>query len=214
MPVTINGNGSISGLSVGGLPNGTVDADTLATNSVTSTKIATGAVGSVGKILQVVSTNVTATSSVSFGYDGARDPTPASVTITSSAANSKFLVSGSISGEGTREDYQIAFVLRRIIGGSATDINVGDASGSRVRLTAMNAQGYTTSNQATTPSTSVIAPYLDSPSQSSGTDITYRIDITGAGGGGTFYFGRTKNNDNNGSNELLPNYITVMEIAA
>ena len=43
MPVTINGNGSITGLSVGGLPNGTVDADTLATNSVTTVKIADGA---------------------------------------------------------------------------------------------------------------------------------------------------------------------------
>ena len=39
MPVTINGNGSITGLSVGGLPNGTVDADTLASNAVTSSKI-------------------------------------------------------------------------------------------------------------------------------------------------------------------------------
>ena len=38
MPVTINGNGHISGLAVGGLPNGTVDADTLATNSVTTVK--------------------------------------------------------------------------------------------------------------------------------------------------------------------------------
>ena len=39
MPITINGNGSITGLSVGGLPNGTVDADTLASNAVTSSKI-------------------------------------------------------------------------------------------------------------------------------------------------------------------------------
>ena len=41
MPVTINGDGSITGLSVGGLPNGTVDADTLASNCVTSAKLAT-----------------------------------------------------------------------------------------------------------------------------------------------------------------------------
>ena len=46
MPVTINGDGSIAGLSVGGLPNGTVDADTLASNAVTSAKIAANAVGS------------------------------------------------------------------------------------------------------------------------------------------------------------------------
>ena len=44
MPVTINGNGSITGLAVGGLPNGSVDADTLASNAVTTAKIATSAV--------------------------------------------------------------------------------------------------------------------------------------------------------------------------
>ena len=38
MPVTINGNGSIKGLSVGGLPNGIVDTDVLADNAVTSAK--------------------------------------------------------------------------------------------------------------------------------------------------------------------------------
>ena len=44
MPVTINGNGSITGLAVGGLPNGTVDADTLASNAVTTAKIANSSV--------------------------------------------------------------------------------------------------------------------------------------------------------------------------
>ena len=44
MPVTINGNGSVTGLSVGGLPDGTVDADTLASNAVTTNKIANSAV--------------------------------------------------------------------------------------------------------------------------------------------------------------------------
>ena len=44
MPVTINGDGSITGLSVGGLPDGSVDADTLASNAVTTTKIANSAV--------------------------------------------------------------------------------------------------------------------------------------------------------------------------
>ena len=45
MPVTINGDGSISGLSVGGLGNGgIVDADSLASNAVTTAKIANSAV--------------------------------------------------------------------------------------------------------------------------------------------------------------------------
>ena len=39
MPVTINGDGSIAGLSVGGLPNGIVDTDVLANGAVTNTKV-------------------------------------------------------------------------------------------------------------------------------------------------------------------------------
>ena len=44
MPVTINGDGSITGLAVGGLPDGSVDADTLASNSVTAAKLQSGSV--------------------------------------------------------------------------------------------------------------------------------------------------------------------------
>ena len=43
MPITFNGNGTVTGLAglaVGGLPDGTVDADTLAANAVTSGKLA------------------------------------------------------------------------------------------------------------------------------------------------------------------------------
>ena len=35
MPVTISGDGGITGLSVGGLPDGSVDADTLASGLAT-----------------------------------------------------------------------------------------------------------------------------------------------------------------------------------
>tara|TARA_B100001059_G_C17810983_1_gene572235 strand:+ start:648 stop:1133 length:486 start_codon:yes stop_codon:yes gene_type:complete len=39
MSITINGDGTIGGVSVGGLPDGVVDADTLAANAVTTAKI-------------------------------------------------------------------------------------------------------------------------------------------------------------------------------
>lgn len=46
MPVSINGQtGVVTGLAVGGLPDGTVDADTLASNAVTSGKLASGVGG-------------------------------------------------------------------------------------------------------------------------------------------------------------------------
>ena len=38
MAITINGNGTITGINVGGLPNGIVDTDTLANNAVTTAK--------------------------------------------------------------------------------------------------------------------------------------------------------------------------------
>mgnify|MGYP003117988091 FL=1 len=43
MPVVINGNGTITGLNVGGLPNGIVDTDMLAANAVSEAKLATDA---------------------------------------------------------------------------------------------------------------------------------------------------------------------------
>jgi len=46
MAIVINGSGTVTGLSVGGLPDGTVDAGTLATDSVTAAKIATNSVDS------------------------------------------------------------------------------------------------------------------------------------------------------------------------
>ena len=49
MAIQINGNGTITGISVGGLPNGIVDTDMIAANAVSSGKLATGAGG---KILQ------------------------------------------------------------------------------------------------------------------------------------------------------------------
>ena len=55
MPVTINGDGSITGLSVGGLPNGTVNSNTLATNSVTDAHISAMAASKLTGALPAIS---------------------------------------------------------------------------------------------------------------------------------------------------------------
>jgi hypothetical protein len=46
MAIVINGSGTVTGLAVGGLPDGTVDSGTLATDSVTAAKIAADSVDS------------------------------------------------------------------------------------------------------------------------------------------------------------------------
>ena len=57
MALAFAGNGTITGLSVGGLPDGTVDEDTLANNAVGASKLASGAA------TQVIKGTVTATTS-------------------------------------------------------------------------------------------------------------------------------------------------------
>ena len=46
MAITINGNGTITGINVGGLPDGIVDTDMIAANAVATAKLADGAVTS------------------------------------------------------------------------------------------------------------------------------------------------------------------------
>ena len=213
MPVSINGNtGVVTGLAVGGLPDGRVDADSLASNAVTAGKLASG-VG--GKILQVVATNVTASSSVSLSSHSTLYDTPLTVNITSTAANSKFLVSGLISGEGSQPDHDYGFVIRRTIGGSGTSISIGD-SGAGIQITRGQNQGYFDNNNDSTSSSSSIPPYLDSPSQAAGTVINYSFKVIeiGTNDSTTYYFNRCVNASSGGGYERASSYITVIEVAA
>jgi hypothetical protein len=41
MPIVINGSGTVTGISVGGIPDGVVDTDVLAANAVTAAKLGT-----------------------------------------------------------------------------------------------------------------------------------------------------------------------------
>ena len=84
MPIAINGSGTVTGISVGGLPDGIVDTDMIAANAVTAPKRGTGA------ILQVVQ----------HAYDTANNVTDASAyqdtglqgSITPTSSSSKILV--------------------------------------------------------------------------------------------------------------------------
>ena len=94
MPVSINGNtGVVTGLAVGGLPDGTVDADTLASNAVTAGKLASG-VG--GKILQVI--YVQKTDTFSSNSSSWVDITGLTANITMTSASNKVLVTCHVSG--------------------------------------------------------------------------------------------------------------------
>ena len=84
MPVTINGDGSITGLAVGGLPDGCVDTDTLANGA------ATGAKQGAGSIIQVKSSFVNSQQNMSSTTFA--DITGMTVTLTNVQSGSKVYI--------------------------------------------------------------------------------------------------------------------------
>ena len=84
MPVTINGDGSISGLAVGGLPDGSVDADTLASGAITSSALPAGS------IIQVQSGHQN--QPVQLGSTTFTDITGMTVTLTNVQSGSKVYI--------------------------------------------------------------------------------------------------------------------------
>ena len=105
MPITINGNGTITGISSGGLPAGTVTSATLAS-------------GVGGKILQVKQTFKNDTASTNSGTYAAISGL--TVSITPSSSSNKILYRGCLylAGSGSES----VFRLTRTVGGSATEI--------------------------------------------------------------------------------------------
>lgn len=200
MAIVINGSGSITGISAGGLPDGSVTADDLASGAVTSTKLAdtldltgktvTLPAGVGGKVLQVVSTKTQArqtTTSTSF-----IDATGYTVSITPSSTSSKILVTCNLFC-GSPTTYAIWFKVLR----DSTDIgNAVSYSGG-----APNAD-YMTLNTALT--------ILDAPATTSA--ITYKIQFRADGG--TVCIGGPLANSYASGTALNDSSITVMEIAA
>ena len=143
-----------------------------------------------GKILQVVSTTKTdifSTSSTSF-----TDITGFSVNITPSSSSNKVLVTGLVTfGGSDGEAYGYTFNLARVIGGSETDICIGDAAGSRTRAT-FGTQGFGPSDATDTSAIN----FLDSPSTTS--QVTYKVRAR-AENPKTLYVNRGKEGDGDNS---------------
>ena len=184
MAITINGSGTITGISTGGLPDGIVDDGTLASSAVTSTKIADGTItnsdinasaaiaasklSGTGKVLQVVSATsngATASSTTSFVA------TTLGASITPSSSTSKILViaHGYVEASGSSV-HGIATIYRN------STTNLGQSYGMGNIYSASG--GY---NEST-----FSCNYLDSPSTTASTN--YKVYCR-QGGSGTMKFG-------------------------
>ena len=192
MPVTINGDGSITGLAVGGLPDGSVDADTLASNAVTSAKLASGAITRsalpAGSVLQTV--QVTTTTQVENAYTSQQTFMTASITPTDS--NNKILVNVNCGGCGSRNTS--TFWKMRI-----------KRDGSLLRGVGSYIGGYgDDSGNEDYPNCS----FLDSPGTTNA--VTYTLHGDRSSGGANCYF---NHHDGSGTNSQAQSSMTLMEIA-
>ena len=190
MPVTINGDGSITGLAVGGLPNGTVDADTLADGAASGSKLTMPA----GSCLQTVFYQDTRRGKVISG--GSWQDTGLSGSITTISANSKILLTFTGGGwydRGQSSCHMNITFERQFNGGSFSYAT--NASESYNGLLRMSGDGNSWN----------IKPYacqlLDNPSQAAGVVINYRVVAKMVSGSSDYQ------NDDRG----LPS-LTIMEI--
>jgi len=159
-----------------------------------------------GRILQVVSATKTDTQSINANTTA--DITGLSVSITPSSTSNKILISYSITAGNTEGGYSGGILLLR----DSTQIYLGDASGSRARISNFisisNTGGGTDYNMV-----NASGQHLDSPSSTSA--ITYKLQAKNlASSTGVMYIGRSKNDGDNTYIPRTPSSITVMEVAA
>lgn len=170
-----------------------------------------------GKLLQVQTTQTNAQSNLTLTNAYSLYDTPLTVDITSAAANSKFIISALLNGEGNAPDHNFGIVLRRTIAGSGTSLSVGQASGGNAQsITRTLGVGYHADDNDSTTSATSIPAYLDAPAQAAGTTINYKIAIMELGGTANrnIWFNRPQNNSTGGGYERTASYITIQEIAA
>jgi hypothetical protein len=191
MALSFAGNGTIAGLSVGGLPDGTVDGDTLAS-------------GTGGKVLQVISTYSGSASTQSITSATNTAITGLSVSITPSSTSSKILVSARWCGETANYQDGI-FGLQR----GSTRIGDATSGGSRFLGIMVGLVSFSANNSSTLDT--AIFDFIDAPASVS--SLSYSMMIR-TGATQTLYNNRTVTDADNSTTPRATSSITVMELSS
>ena len=192
MAIVINGSGTVTGISVGGLPDGIVDAGTLATDSVDSAELIDGAIdaahlasGVGGKVLQVVEANGTTQTSASITNNTWTD-TVVTAAITPASTSNKIFVSYRLAVHFTDSAGSGGYALRckRAVSGGSTTYPAAISTWASGNVHTIFYMETNTGNDFNMMST---ATGLDSPSASSA--VTYTVGVAGYNINGTLEAG-------------------------
>ena len=191
MPITLNGSGTVSGISVGGLPDGIIQ----------SADLAAGTGGKILQVLQTVLTDVFSTNSSSYVL-----VTGLTQAITAASTNNKILVNLTIYGGNSGNDYAVGFKLAK--DGTAIDGNtIGAASGNNAQSGTFRFRQSSTSH-----ADEASFMYLDTPADTNSHTYGLLMKVFN-----TSYYGRLCTTGENGNyNQHMRCHctITVMEVAA
>ena len=213
MAITINGTGTITGISAGGLPDNCVTVADLATTLDLSSNTVTLPSGTGGKILQVVSTQYETQTTVSQTALTHADM-PFSVNITPTTSDSLMLVSYNIMGETGGDTWNCMGAFSRTISSTRTVVETSVSSGSRNTglVSWVDSYGYN-GDQGSTPGNMILPMFPDSGRPANTNQITYAPTIS-QNVNATFYINRNVNASDSSSYERGVSWITVMEVAA
>ena len=127
MPITINGSGTVTGITAGGLPDGVITTDDIAADAVTSAKIASGAIvdADVNASAAIIDSKLTGTTCkawvnfngtgtvairASYNVSSITDNGTGDYTVnfTTALADANYSVNGTASGNGAHPTFAMA----------------------------------------------------------------------------------------------------------
>jgi hypothetical protein len=223
MAVVINGSGTVTGISVGGLPDDIVDSGTLADDAVVAAALATNSVTAdalevsaitvadlpAGSVLQIVSTTKTDTYTFSASSAGYTDVTGLTATITPTASSSKILVQVNINFSSSMR-YAAANCIR-VLSGSAAQVGGGTAASSRPSVSVQSESNQDETNDQFLMRNSSFS-FLDSPSTTAAT--TYKIQVGNTHESSSVnYVNRSENDVDGAYSHRGQSTITLTEVA-
>ena len=203
MAISINGSGTITGVSVGGLPDGIVDTDMLATSAVSPAKM--GYDGAVLRVVNTVKTDTFSTASQSFTVVAGL-----TASITPRFSDSKILIIASVHFSADAGANSCSFAIGK--GGSQLLDFAADAAGNRIRAAMHGYPSDGATHVTENEMFSSTVTCLDSPATTS--EITYSVMMRAANAA-TMYVNRTlEDRDAADYDPRTISTLTLMEVAA